>query len=93
MMYDMNQYGGTPRDRLDARLFEQPAAQTAADAVRYTAPCACREGAEMRSAAPRMERPEQSPCKPDANNDALALSTWSIRRSKAGRRSTAKRMP
>lgn len=73
MMYDMNQYGGTPRDRLDARLFEQPAAQTAADAMRYTAPCACREGAETRSAAPRMERPEQSPCTPDADNDVLAL--------------------
>ena len=25
MMYDMNQYGATPRDRLDPRLFDQPA--------------------------------------------------------------------
>lgn len=79
MIYDMNPRGITPRDRLDARLFEQPAASCAADALEYAgigascSACARGDGAQTRDAAPRLERPEQSPCAPHTDDAALAL--------------------
>lgn len=70
MMYDMNQYGATPRDRLDPRLFDQPAAATAAETMRRSAPaCGCDDGRMMREeTAPRLERMEETPCAPDASD-------------------------
>lgn len=82
MIYDMNPRGMAPRDRLDARLFEEPAASCAADTPAYTADgtscaaCARCDGAQARGAqstAPRLERPEQSPCAPQTDSEALAL--------------------
>lgn len=76
MMYDTNQYGATPRDRLDPRLFDQPAS-AAAEPMRRAAPaCACGENRTAReNAALRMEQPAETPCTPtvDERMPALAM--------------------
>ena len=72
MMYDMNQHGTTPRDRLDPRLFEQPAA--AATSMQDTvSACGCGDGGAARgSTAPRMDSCGSS-CTPDADMQMPAL--------------------
>ena len=74
MMYDTNQYGMAPRDRLDPRLFDRSASVSAEPQRRAAPACACGESLAAReNAAPRMEQPADTSCVPTADDRMPAL--------------------